>query len=147
MGWLPDADTGVYLTAITSSLGGAKPCWAGYYAHITSSTWDGSQLLGKVAEVKAGGLPYPIFVASVQPYIEFSAVPAIAPQIGTVMEQLTGQGLTIWLRFAHEMNWYNSAAAGYMYKGAPQDFCNSMRSRFRCGQNKSNTGVHAASAA
>ena len=40
-----------------------------------------------------------------------------------VMEQLTGQGLTIWLRFAHEMDWYNSAAAGYMYKGAPQDFC------------------------
>ncbi|KAK3170628.1 hypothetical protein OEA41_002709 [Lepraria neglecta] len=61
--WL--LDTGVSLTAITSALGGAKPCWDGYYAQITSSIWDGSQLLGKVAEVKAGGLPYPIFVASV----------------------------------------------------------------------------------
>ena len=65
IGWLPDADTGVSLTTITSALGSAKPCWADYYAQITSSTWDGSQLLGKVAEVKTGGLPYPIFVASV----------------------------------------------------------------------------------
>ncbi len=122
IGWLPDADSGVPLTTITSALEGVKPCWAGYYAQITGSTWDGSQLTSKVAEVKAGGAPYPIFVASVQPYIEFSAVPAMASQITTVMNELTGQGLTVWLRFAHEMNWYDSSAGGNTYKGTPQEF-------------------------
>ena len=122
IGWIPDSDDGTSLTAITSALGGVKPCWAGYYAQITGSTWDGSQLTGKVTQVKAGGAPYPIFVASVQPFIEFSAVPAMASQITTVMKELTGQGLTVWLRFAHEMNYYDSAAAGYVYKGTPQEF-------------------------
>ena len=122
IGWLPDSDTGVPLTAITSALGGVRPCWAGYYAQITGSTWDGSQLTGKVAQVKAGGALYLIFVASVQPYIEFSVVPAVAPQIASVMEQLTSQGLTVWLRFAHEMNWYDTAAGGSTYKGTPAEF-------------------------
>ena len=122
IGWLPDADAGVPLTTVTSALGNIKPCWAGYYAQITGSTWDGSQLTDKVADVKAGGAPYPIFVASVQPYIDFSAVPAMASQIGTVMEQLTSQGLTVWLRFAHEMNWYDSAPGGQTYKGTPKEF-------------------------
>ena len=122
IGWLPDSDDGVSLTTVVSALGGVKPCWAGYYAQITGSTWDGSQLTGKVAEVKAGGAPYPIFVASVQPYIEFSAVPAMVSQITTVMNELTSQGLTVWLRFAHEMNYYDSAAAGYQYKGTSQEF-------------------------
>ncbi|KAK0514695.1 hypothetical protein JMJ35_003312 [Cladonia borealis] len=122
IGWLPDSEDGSSLTGIISALGGVKPCWAGYYAQITGSTWDGSQLTSKVAEVKAGGAPYPIFVASVQPYIDFSAVPAMASQITTVMNELTSQGLTVWLRFAHEMNWYDSAAGGDVYKGTPQEF-------------------------
>ena len=122
IGWLPDSDIGVPLTAITSALGGVRPCWAGYYAQITGSTWDGSQLTSKVAEVTAGGAPYPIFVASVQPWIEFSVVPAVASQIASVMEQLTSQGLTVWLRFAHEMNWYDTAAGGNTYKGTPAEF-------------------------
>ena len=122
IGWLPDADLGVPLTTVTYALGGVKPCWAGYYAQITGSTWDGSQLTGKIAEIKAGGKPYPIFVASVQPYIEFNAVPAMASQITTVMNELTSQGLTVWLRFAHEMNWYDSSQGGNQYKGTPQEF-------------------------
>ena len=122
IGWIPDSEEGSSLTTIISALGGVKPCWAGYYAQITGSTWDGSQLTSKVAEVKAGGAPYPIFVASVQPYIDFSAVPAMTSQITTVMNELTSQGLTVWLRFAHEMNWYDSAAGGNVYKGTPQEF-------------------------
>ncbi len=122
IGWVPDSESGSSLTAIISALGGVKPCWAGYYAHITGSTWDGSELTSQVAEIKAGGAPYPILIASVQPYIEFSAVPAMASQFTTVMNELTSQGLTVWLRFAHEMNYYDSAAAGYQYKGTPQEF-------------------------
>ena len=122
IGWLPDSESGSSLTTIVSALGGVKPCWAGYYAHITSSTWDGSELTSQVAQVKAGGAPYPIMIASVQPYIDFSAVPAMASQFTTVMNELTSQGLTVWLRFAHEMNYYDSSAAGYQYKGTSQEF-------------------------
>ncbi|KAL6715318.1 hypothetical protein ACLMJK_007583 [Lecanora helva] len=115
IGWLPDSDKGVPLNAITSTLNNEKPCFVGYYAQITSSSWDGSQLTGKIEEAKAGGAPYPIFVASVMPYIPMSEVPNAAGSITTVMKKLTDAGFTVWLRFAHEMNWYDSAAAGYVY--------------------------------
>ena len=115
IGWLPDADQGVPLSTITSALNNEKPCFVGYYAQITSSTWDGSQLTGKINDAKAGGAPYPIFVASVMPYIPMSEVPSAAASITNVMKQLTDAGFTVWLRFAHEMNWYDSSAAGYVY--------------------------------
>ena len=115
IGWLPDADQGIPLTDITSALNNEKPCFAGYYAQITSSSWDGSQLTSKINEVKASGAPYPIFVASVMPYIKMSVVPSAAPSITKVMNELTDAGLTVWLRFAHEMNWYDSAPGGYVY--------------------------------
>ena len=116
IGWLPDADQGVPLSTITSAMNNEKPCFAGYYAQITSSSsWDGSQLTGKINDVKAGGAPYPIFVASVMPSIPMSEIPNVAGSITTVMKQLTDAGLTVWLRFAHEMNWYDSAAGGYVY--------------------------------
>ena len=120
IGWLPDADKGVSLTAITSALGNVKPCFAGYYAQITSSSsFDGSQILGKVNEVKAGGAPYPIFVASVMPSIPFSQVPGVAADVAAVMEKITSQGLTVWLRFAHEMNWYVTDGT---YHGTASEF-------------------------
>lgn len=109
IGWLPDSDNDVPLTTVTSALGNPQPCFAGYYAHISSADWDGSQFTGKVAEVKASvpsGKPYPIFVASMMPDIPFSQVPAMVDKVTTVMQELTSQGLTVWLRFAHEMNWY-----------------------------------------
>ena len=115
IGWLPDADQGIPLSDITSALNNEKPCFVGYYAQITSSSWDGSQLTSKINEAKAGGAPYPIFVASVMPYVKMSEVPSAAPSITKVMNQLTDAGFTVWLRFAHEMNWYDSAAGGYVY--------------------------------
>ena len=122
IGWLPDADKGVSLSTITSALNNEKPCFAGYYAQITSTSWDGSQLTGKINDVKAGGAPYPIFVASVQPFIPFSEVPSAASSITSVMKQLTDAGLTVWLRFAHEMNWYDSSAGGNTYTGSIADY-------------------------
>ena len=115
IGWLPDSDKGVPLSAITSTLNNEKPCFVGYYAQITSSSWDGSQLTSKINEAKAGGEPYPIFVASVMPSIKMSEVPNAAGSITKVMQQLTDAGFTVWLRFAHEMNWYDSSAGGYVY--------------------------------
>ncbi|MCJ1457249.1 hypothetical protein MMC28_007616 [Mycoblastus sanguinarius] len=120
IGWLPDSDISIPLTTITSALGNVKPCFAGYYAQITSSSsWDGSQLTGHVNEVKAGGTPYPIFVASVMPSIPFSEVPSVAADVASVMNQLTSEGLTVWLRFAHEMNYYVTDGT---YHGSASDY-------------------------
>lgn len=44
-----------------------------------------------------------------------SEVPSAASSITSVMKELTDAGLTVWLRFAHEMNWYDSSAGGYVY--------------------------------
>ncbi|KAK4697229.1 hypothetical protein P7C71_g813, partial [Lecanoromycetidae sp. Uapishka_2] len=122
IGWLPDSDNDVPLTTVTSALGDPQPCFAGYYAHITSADWDGSQFTGKIAEVKASvpaGKPYPIFVASMMPDIAFSDVPAMVGKVTTVMEEITSQGLTVWLRFAHEMNWYVTDGT---YSGTSDEF-------------------------
>ncbi len=40
------------------------------------------------------------------------------------MTKLTAAGLTVFLRFAHEMNWYDSAKGGYVYTGSTEDFSN-----------------------
>lgn len=115
IGWLPDSDAGVPLSTIIKALPNQTPCFAGYYAQIHGSSWDGSQLTSKIKEVTSLGQPYPIFVASVMPSIPMSGVPSAASSITFVMKELTSAGLTVWLRFAHEMNWYDTPEANYVY--------------------------------
>ncbi|MCJ1275442.1 hypothetical protein MMC21_003245 [Puttea exsequens] len=115
IGWLPDADKGVPLSAVLDPLDNPLPCFVGYYSHITSSSsYAGDDITGKVADIKAAGKNgvYPIYITSVMPDIPFSQVPGIAGDIAIVMNEITEQGLTVWLRFAHEMNWYVKPTSG-----------------------------------
>ena len=46
------------------------------------------------------------------PYIKFSAItPAVATQIANVLKQFTDKNVEVWLRFAHEMNYYTQDGA------------------------------------
>ncbi|KAF1969331.1 glycoside hydrolase, partial [Bimuria novae-zelandiae CBS 107.79] len=109
IGFLPsegDSASPRYTMAQINSKLGAQSSTYGWYAQISSSGFDGSQLLAVKDDVVASGA---VFVASVMPGrdINFSAVTAdVAKQVASVMKQFTDAGVTVWLRYAHEMNWY-----------------------------------------
>jgi hypothetical protein len=104
------------MTQITDKLG-VKSSAYGWYAQITPSGFDGHQLLAVKDDVVASGA---VFIASVMPRINFNQItPAIAQQVAAVMKQFTDAGVEVWLRFAHEMNWYVKDGT---YHGSPTDF-------------------------
>ena len=51
-----------------------------------------------------------VFVPAIMPtQIKFSAISAdVATQIANALETFTSKGVEVWLRFAHEMNYYVS---------------------------------------
>ena len=71
-------------------------------------------------------IQYPIFIASVMPqgtpFGEITEGSAVVTSIANAMKTVTAAGLTVFLRFAHEMNYYASDAAGPIYTGSTEDF-------------------------
>ncbi|CAI6331956.1 unnamed protein product [Periconia digitata] len=96
---------------------GSKAGTYGWYAQITEKGFDGSQLLAVKEDVKKSGA---VFVASVMPSINFDKVTVeVAKQVGAVMKKFTDEGVAVWLRFGHEMNYY---ATSGVYHGTPSAF-------------------------
>ena len=146
-GWLPDYN-GSSLAIDEKAAGNTHPCFAGYYGQTGLPGWNrGAQITDNIAvsmltvcegsecsltqsfkDATSGGTPYPIFIASVMPqgtpFDQFTTGSAVVTQIADAMTKLTAAGLTVYLRFAHEMNWYDSAAGGYIYTGSSADFQN-----------------------
>ena len=115
IGWLPEAVSD--FSTITSNLG--KPgCYIGQYSQITSTTYDDSQL----TQVSVNDLQGAIFIASVQPWIPFTQIDSnVASQVAASMKKFTDQGVEVYLRFGHEMNWY-STPEGKDYHGTASEF-------------------------
>lgn len=106
------------MAQINSALG-AKSATYGLYAQIQSSSFDGKQLTDWLDDVKSSGA---VFVASVMPSIPFSEVTSdVAQQVAAVMKKFTDEGLEVWLRFGHEMNWYVKDDKP-TYKGTAPEF-------------------------
>lgn len=127
-GWLPDYN-GASLAADESAVGNKNPCFAGYYGQTGLSGWkDGAQITDNIADAQSGGKPYPIFIASVMPqgtpFNQFTEGSDVVNSIANAMTKLTAAGFTVFLRFAHEMNWYDSAKGGNVYTGSTEDFSN-----------------------
>lgn len=81
------------------------PCTYGNYAQITSTT----SMSGPDAQMDPEGLPSSlkgaIYNIALQPYIPFSQVSASA--VAASMDKILAKGpQVIWLRLAHEANWY-----------------------------------------
>ena len=125
-GWLPDYN-GASLKVDENAVGHKNPCFAGYYGQTGLSGWnDGAQITDNIADAQSGGKPYPIFIASVMPqgtpFDQFTEGSDVVKSIANAMTKLTAAGLTVFLRFAHEMNWYDSAEGGNIYTGSAEDF-------------------------
>ncbi|KAF2796906.1 glycoside hydrolase family 26 protein [Melanomma pulvis-pyrius CBS 109.77] len=120
VGFLPsegDSASPRYTMAQINSGLGAKSSAYGWYAQIRSSTFDGSQLLAVKDDIVASGA---VFVASIMPSVNFNQItPEVAQQVAAVLKKFTDDGVEVWLRFAHEMNWY---VVDGTYHGTSTDF-------------------------
>ncbi|KAB8300160.1 hypothetical protein EYC80_000387 [Monilinia laxa] len=104
------------MAQINSKLGG-KASTYGFYAQISSTTFDGSQLLDRLDDVVTSGA---VFQPAIMPTIPFSEVTSsVASQVARVLEQFTVKGVEVWLRFGHEMNYY---VADGTYQGTAAEF-------------------------
>lgn len=124
LGWLPDdgssggtRTTMAHLNAIT----GSKSAAYGWYAQAHSGIkFDGSQLLSVIDDVKACNC---VFQPAVMPVGGWSGLTASdnsqAVAIANVMKKFTDQGIPVWLRFAHEVNYYQKDGT---YQGTAADF-------------------------
>ena len=88
------------LNAMTNT----KSAFYGYYAQARSgTTFDGSQLLAVIDDVKASGA---IFQPAVMPTGGWQGLTSSdnsqAVAIANVMKKFTDEGIEVWLRFAHE---------------------------------------------
>ena len=99
---------------------GVTACFDGEYAQITEAgpyTDSSDQLLPSLTQITGGKT---IFVASLMPSIALSSIDStVAGGVANVMKQFTDKGIEVWLRFAHEMNWYVTDGT---YKGNAADF-------------------------
>ena len=86
----------------------------GYNSQITELPYVGEQFNQIKDDVVQSGA---VFIPAIMPTgVKFSEItPTVAQQIADVLEQFTSQGVEVWLRFAHEMNWY--AGKGQVYPG------------------------------
>ncbi|KAL7340612.1 glycoside hydrolase superfamily [Rhodotorula toruloides] len=119
IGFLPDYKN-QDMAKINSALG-IKSSYYGWYAQLPESgDWDGAQLLSQMNDIKACNC---IFQPAVMPTKGWRGLTASdnsqAKAIAKVMKKFTDEGIEVWLRFAHEVNWYVTDGT---YQGGVQDF-------------------------
>ena len=102
MGWLP---AGVNISTIQDQVDSTQgPCTYGNYAQITStSSMPDSEM---DTQAMPDSLQGAVYVIALQPFIPFNQVSASA--VNASMNKLLAEGSeVIWLRLAHEMDWYS----------------------------------------
>ncbi|KWU46035.1 hypothetical protein RHOSPDRAFT_24931 [Rhodotorula sp. JG-1b] len=122
-GWLPDDGSGggtAHTIYQIESAVGAKTSAQGWYAQAQSGTlFDGSQFKWRKDQILSGG----VFQPAVMPTGGWWGLTASdnrqAVAICKVMKEYTDAGLEVWLRFAHEVNYYQEDGT---YQGGVQDF-------------------------
>ncbi|KAK4703817.1 hypothetical protein P7C70_g2397, partial [Phenoliferia sp. Uapishka_3] len=124
VGMLPDDGSGggtaTTMAALNSALG-MQGAAQGWYAQAQSGVaFDGSQLLPRMADIKASG---GVFQPAVMPTGGWGGLTASdnsqAVNICNVMKKFTDEGIEVWLRFAHEVNYYQTDGT---YTGNAADF-------------------------
>lgn len=103
MGWLPN---GVDIMTIQNQVDSSHgPCTYGNYAQIKSATSMSEPDSAMDAQAKPSSLHGAIYNIALQPFIPFSQVSASA--VAASMNKILAEGpQVIWLRLAHEVNWY-----------------------------------------
>ena len=102
MGWLP---AGVNISTIQDQVDASQgPCTYGNYAQITSTTSMPDSEMD--TQAMPASLQGAVYVIALQPFIPFNQVSPSA--VNASMNKLLAEGSeVIWLRLAHEMDWYS----------------------------------------
>ncbi|KNZ53046.1 uncharacterized protein VP01_335g5 [Puccinia sorghi] len=124
LGFLPDGgDAGGIrqtMAEINSAVGKTAATYGWYGQAISGTLFDGSQLLAVLDDVKASQA---VFQPAVMPVKGWQGLTSSdnsqAVAIAQVMKKFTDQGIPVWLRFAHEMNYYQTDGT---YEGTAADF-------------------------
>ncbi|KAI0482520.1 glycoside hydrolase superfamily [Xylariaceae sp. FL0804] len=104
MGWLPDDESdGAVSMEVLNADTGKTACFYGDYSKISSTSYDGSDITGKVGDT-AGAIMVPAIMPTGVTWSEVDST--LAAKIGNVVSTFTDAGVTTYLRFAHEMNCY-----------------------------------------
>ncbi|KAE9404964.1 glycoside hydrolase [Gymnopus androsaceus JB14] len=116
-GFLPDVGNSGTMAGINSALGLSSASTYGWYAQITGSTWDGSQSLSQKQDIVNSKA---VFIPAVMPTVDMSEIDSnVAAQVASVLKEFTDEGVEVWLRFAHEVNYYISSGT---YSGNVQSY-------------------------
>ncbi|KAF6241890.1 hypothetical protein HO173_000602 [Letharia columbiana] len=117
-GFLPDDVAGTTMSHINGD-SGKKASTYGRYSQISSVPYTGDQLTSVMSDVVASGA---VFIPAIMPTgLKFADISTdVANQIASVLEKFTSQGVEVWLRFAHEVNYYVTQASGPTYPGGTQ---------------------------
>ncbi|KAA1064946.1 hypothetical protein PGT21_019917 [Puccinia graminis f. sp. tritici] len=124
LGFLPDdgssGGTRQTIAQLNSAIG-SKAAVYGWYAQAHSGVpFDGSQLLAVIDDVKACNC---VFQPAVMPIGGWKGLTSgdnsQAIAIAKVMKNFTDEGIPVWLRFAHEVNYYQNDGT---YQGTASDF-------------------------
>jgi hypothetical protein len=96
------------------------------YSQITSTNVDSGSYDGNeqynVDDIVSSGA---VLIASSMPYVDWADITSgLCDSVASYFEEtFTSQGVTVWLRFAHEVNYY--AAVG-TYPGGRKPFASSL---------------------
>lgn len=95
------------MTAIDKAMNGRSAAY-GYYAQVQDGVpFDGAQLLHRMDDIKKSG---GVFQPAVMPTGGWKGMTrsdnSQAVRIAKVMQLFVNEGLTVHLRYAHEVNWY-----------------------------------------
>ncbi|MBW0473277.1 hypothetical protein O181_012992 [Austropuccinia psidii MF-1] len=124
VGFLPDdgssGGTRETMAQLNSALGGKAAVYGWYAQAHSGTTFDGSQLLSVIDDVKACNC---VFQPAVMPVGGWKGLTSSdnsqAVAIAKVMRKFTDEGIPVWLRFAHEVNYYQKDGT---YEGTASDF-------------------------
>ncbi|KAA1065333.1 hypothetical protein PGT21_034753 [Puccinia graminis f. sp. tritici] len=124
LGFLPDGGdaggTRQTMADINSAVGQVSSVYGWYGQAVSGTLFDGAQLTAVIDDVKASGAVFQPAVMPVQGWKGLtSSDNSQAVAIAQVMKKFTDQGIPVWLRFAHEMNYYQTDGT---YVGNAADF-------------------------
>lgn len=122
-GFAPDDAAGTTMSEINGNTGKQASTY-GRYSQIASLPYTGDQLLSVMSDVVMSGA---VFIPAIMPTgLSFRDInETVGQQIASVLNQFTSQGVEVWLRFAHEVNYYvmpdtNGTGNGPEYLGGTQ---------------------------
>uniref|UniRef100_A0A0S1MK75 GH26 domain-containing protein n=1 Tax=Phakopsora pachyrhizi TaxID=170000 RepID=A0A0S1MK75_PHAPC len=123
-GFLPDdgssGGTRQTMAQLNAAIRGKSAVYGWYSQAKSGVPFDGSQLLDVIDDVKASNS---VFQPAVMPIGGWQGLTAQdnsqAIAIANVMKTFTDRGIPVWLRFAHEVNYYQTDGT---YQGTAADF-------------------------